>query len=73
MAVEETLTARDVHRMLHAAVKDAGGLRAFASLHGISSGYLSEVMRSDESMGPKIYNALGLIKVDRWIPLKREK
>lgn len=47
--------------MLRRATDEAGGQKAFASQHGVSQAYISDVLRGRREPGPAILNTLGLV------------
>jgi DNA-binding transcriptional regulator YdaS (Cro superfamily) len=51
---------RQVKRILEKGVEDAGGIRAYARLIGVSPPYVSDVLKGNRSPGPKILKALRL-------------
>jgi hypothetical protein len=49
-----------MRNLLRATCANAGGLRAWGRLHGISAAYISRVIRGQMNPGEKLLNALNL-------------
>jgi hypothetical protein len=47
--------------LLKASCANAGGLRAWGRLHGITAAYISRVIRGEKLPGPKLLDALNLM------------
>ena len=60
------LDAIDVHRALAAACKRAGGQKAFADTHCLSTSYVNDVLHGRKDAGDGILDALGLVRVVRY-------
>lgn len=60
------LTLSEVYGLLREAIRAAGGQTAFARDHGLSPGYLSDVMNARRDPGASIQKALGITKVTRY-------
>jgi hypothetical protein len=60
------LDAIDVHRALSVACKRAGGQKAFAEAHGLSTSYVNDVLQGRKDAGDSMLHALGLIRVVRY-------
>ena len=54
------MTIDDVRAMLRKSCDQAGTLRAWAKVHGLSPAYVSDVVRGNRAPGPSILKALGL-------------
>lgn len=67
------LDAVDVHRALAAACKKAGGQKAFAEAHGISHGYVNDVMNGRRDAGDLVLSALGMVRVVRYKKLTQKQ
>lgn len=65
------LTMAEVKARLAEAVEMAGGVTRFAEQHRISVSYVSEALSNGKEPGPRIFNALGLIRVERFIEFRR--
>lgn len=62
------LRVADVHQLIRAACEAQGSQAAWAALHGLSPSYLSDVLHMKRDPGPAILEALGLIRVVRYLP-----
>ena len=49
-----------LRNLLKAHCANAGGMRAWGRLHGITAAYISRVIKGDKLPGPKLLNALNL-------------
>lgn len=54
------MTEADAIDLLHIACQKAGSLRAWAKANGLSAPYVSDVLRGQRTLGPRILAALGL-------------
>lgn len=54
------MTEQEVIEMLKAAVDAAGGQRAFARLHGLSAGYVNDVLRGKRGLSDRILKTIGV-------------
>jgi hypothetical protein len=60
------LDAIDVHRALAVACKRAGGQKAFAEAHSLSTSYVNDVLHGRRDAGDGILDALGMVRVTRY-------
>lgn len=66
------LSDGDVLACLSAAVRLAGGQRAWADVHGFTQSYVSKVLRGDQAPSPRALAALGLQEMPRrYVPVER--
>lgn len=49
-----------LRNLLKASCSNAGGMRAWGRLHGITAAYVSRVIKGDSLPGPKLLDALNL-------------
>jgi len=63
----------EVYERLHAAVEAAGGQRAFAKKHGLSVGYVNDVLRGNRELADRILATIGVERVIRREVLYRER
>jgi len=49
-----------LRNLLKASCANAGGMRAWGRLHGITAAYVSRVIRGEKLPGPKLLDALNL-------------
>ena len=56
------LTERDVYARLYAAIKAAGGVRAFARLHSLTPAYISDVARRRRDLSDTICATIGVVR-----------
>ena len=56
--------------MLARACQQAGGQAAWARLHGIAPGYVSDVLRGHDEPGKRLLAALGLERVVDYRPVE---
>lgn len=54
------MTEDEVRQMLRAACTKAGSQAAWATKHGITAAYVSDVLAGKRTFGPKVLEALGL-------------
>lgn len=66
----DLMDALDVLRCLRVACRDAGGQQAWASRHGLSPAYVSDVLHARRDPGPLILTALGLQRIVRYQRVK---
>lgn len=57
------MTADEVRAILRQHCTSAGTHQAWADVHGLAQGYVSDVLRGRKLPGPGILKALGLVKV----------
>jgi len=50
-------------RLLRLRCRQAGGINAFARLHGLSQAYISLAVSGNRTIGPKILKAIGLKRI----------
>lgn len=67
----EILGLADVIGRLKAACRAAGSQRAWAERHGLSLGYVNDVITSRIAPGEAVLRALGLAKVTKYVELRR--
>jgi DNA-binding transcriptional regulator YdaS (Cro superfamily) len=60
------LGALDVFAELRRACLSAGGQKAWAEAHGITPQHLNDVINCRREFSPRILEALGLIRVERY-------
>lgn len=60
------LNEKHVAKRLKMAVDAAGGVRAFARLHGMSPSYVSMVRNGTKEFGPLIESAIGVCRIPAW-------
>lgn len=65
------LTIRELRGMLSHRCEMAGGQSAWAKRHGIPPSVVSETIHGKRDPGPNVLIAMGLMRVDRFIPVKR--
>ncbi len=70
---EESLNSLGLMLEFRREVDRAGGVKAWAQANGISIGYVSEALNGAALPGPKIINALGYIRVERFVRARKEK
>lgn len=63
------MTAAEVRDLLREACIDAGSQRAWATEHGVSPVYVSDVLSGRREPGEKILDALGLRKIVSYEPI----
>jgi hypothetical protein len=56
------MKTEQVRTLLRAACDEAGSIRKWASRHGVSAMYVSNVLRGKQEPGPAICKPLGLIR-----------
>lgn len=56
---------------LRAAVRKAGGMRAWGEAHGVSRSYVRDVLNADRGPGESVLRALGYGRVTRYVKLRR--
>lgn len=56
-----------VHGLIREACDAAGGQKAWANQHGMSPSYVSEVLHMKREPGPAILDALGVVRVVRYL------
>lgn len=63
----------EVYERLNAAVDAAGGQRAFARKHGLSVGYISDVLRGNRELSDRILSTIGIERSVQRVVTYREK
>ena len=58
------VTRRQVVDLLRERVEKAGGQMAFGREHGISQGYVNDVLKGRYAPGPKLLKALGVERAE---------
>ena len=67
------LTGGDVRACLKAAIRAAGGQRAWAARHGVSQGYVSKAVLGRRPPGDRVLAALGLRELPpAYVPVQAE-
>jgi hypothetical protein len=67
----EAITVKTLRGMLSQRCEMAGGQSAWAKRHGIPPSVVSETIHGKRDPSPAVLNAMGLMRVDRFIPIKR--
>lgn len=57
------MTSEELRAILSLAVEQAGSQVKWAELHGVTQGFVSQVLRGESQPSQKILNALGLESV----------
>lgn len=64
MTRKTRMTRRQVVDLLREKVEQAGGQMAFGREHGISQGYVNDVLKGRYAPGPKLLKALGVERAE---------
>lgn len=54
------MTEQEVIERLRLAIQAAGGQRAFARAHGLSVGYINDVLRSKRTLSDRVLATIGI-------------
>lgn len=65
------MTLADVYTRLGAAIRAAGSQEAFATKHGLSLGYVNDVLHARRQPSAAILAALGLRAVTTYVEVRR--
>ena len=65
------LDSLDVSARLRAACAEAGSQTAWAAKHGVSLGYVNDVLHARREPGDAILRALGLRRITRYVEARR--
>ena len=60
----------EVYARLRRECKAAGGQTAWATLHGLSAGYVSDVLNARKAPSQRVLAALNLVEVVRYVEKK---
>lgn len=65
-------TETDVLTALGAAVQGEGGLRAFGRKHGLTAGFISQVLSGNTPPSDRLCQTIGYRKVIRYEPIRHK-
>ncbi len=65
------LSRKDIVRILAKHCEEAGGQAAFARKAGVAPSQVCDAISGRRDPSPSIITALGFLKVERYVPIKR--